>query len=225
MRQRNNFTRAYHLSDNVSEREKLYIAGHYYSGVVGDLNKAIETLQVATQEYPLQVDNFINLGVLYLLNGELRRANGHPQGPRMQPDNAIALENGIAGSVQPESSSRSEKYIAEAQRLGLNGTSLLSIEAGFYASQSDWNGVQRILAETAGRPDQFAVTRIWANILPQLGQIQLARTTFLRAADQAASAKDQDAQAGALLSAASAGWMVDRCFDPEPSRQRGPEIG
>ena len=57
----------------------------------------------------------------------------------------------------------------------------------------------------------------WANTLPQLGQIQLARTTFLRAADQAASTKAQDAQAGNLLAAASAGWMVDRCFDPEPT--------
>jgi tetratricopeptide (TPR) repeat protein len=48
-----------------------------------------------------------------------------------------------------------------------------------------------------------------------LGQIQLARTTLLRAADQAASVNQKDAQAGSLLSAASAGWMVDRCFDPD----------
>src|SRR6202046_873702 len=45
------FTRAYQLSSNVREREKIYIAGHYYSVVAGDLNKSIETLQVATQEY------------------------------------------------------------------------------------------------------------------------------------------------------------------------------
>ena len=38
------FTRAWQLSGNVSEREKLYIAGHYYSTVIGDLNKSIETL-------------------------------------------------------------------------------------------------------------------------------------------------------------------------------------
>ena len=69
------FTRAYQLSDNVSEREKLYIAGHYYSTVVGDLNKSIETLQVATQEYPLQVDNFINLGVFYLANGDIEKSD------------------------------------------------------------------------------------------------------------------------------------------------------
>src|SRR5271168_1615000 len=69
------FTQAWKLSDNVSEREKLYIAGHYYSAVLGNLNKAIETLQVATQEYPLQVDNFINIGVLYLGDGELEKSD------------------------------------------------------------------------------------------------------------------------------------------------------
>ena len=84
--------------------------------------------------------------------------------------------------------------------------------------------MQRILAETAGRPDQYAITSFWGNTLPQLGQIQLARSTFLRAADQAASAKSQDAQAGALLSAASAGWMVDRCFDPEPAAKEALQL-
>ena len=77
------FTRADQLSDNVSEREKLYIAGHYYSTVVGDLNKSIETLQVATQEYPLDADNFINLGVSYLANGDIEKSDAaNRAGPR-----------------------------------------------------------------------------------------------------------------------------------------------
>jgi serine/threonine protein kinase/tetratricopeptide (TPR) repeat protein len=211
-----NFTRAYHLSDNVSEREKLYIAGHYYSAVVGDLNKAIETLQVATQEYPLQIDNFINIGVLYLLDGELEKSDAaNRKALALQPDNAIALENGVAGAAALGQAAEARKYIAQAQRLGLSGTSLLAMETGFYATQGDWDAVQKILAETAGRPDKFAITSNWAGFLPQLGQIQLARTSYLRAADQAASAKEQDAQAGALLNAANVGWMVDRCFDPD----------
>jgi eukaryotic-like serine/threonine-protein kinase len=210
------FTRAYQLSSNVSEREKLYIAGHYYSTVVGDLNKSIETLQVATQEYPLQVDNFINLGVFYLQNGDLEKSvAANRKALALQPDEAYALENGISGATEFDNPAEAMKYIAEAQRIGLNGTSLLGVEAQFYASQSDWNNVQKLLAQTAGRPDQFSVTTAWGNFLPQLGQIQLAKTTLLRAADQAAGAKEQDAQAGALLSAASAGWMVNRCFDPE----------
>jgi eukaryotic-like serine/threonine-protein kinase len=210
------FTRAYQLSGNVSEREKLYIAGHYYSWVVGDLHKSIETLQVVTQEYPLQIDNFINLGVLYLTNGDVEKsAVAVRRALELQPDDSIALENGISAATNLDQAVEARKYIAEAQQLGLNGTSLLSSELSYYAIQSDWNNVQKIIAETAGRPDQFAASSGWATVLPQRGQIQLARNTFLRAADQAASVKASDAQAGALLSAASAGWMVDRCFDPE----------
>jgi eukaryotic-like serine/threonine-protein kinase len=209
-----NFTRAYQLSDNVSEREKLYIAGHYYSTVVGDQNKSIETLQVATQEYPLDASNFINLGVSYSAIGELEKSEAANRGAlALQPENAIALENEIGGATQL--GLPAEKYIAEAKRLGLNGTSLFGIEAAYYATHSDWDNVHKILADTAGRPDQVFIVAWWGSFLPQLGQFQLAHTTLLHAAEQAASAKEEDAQAGALLNAAYAGWMVDRCSDPE----------
>ena len=113
------FTKAYQLSDNVSEREKLYITAHYYSTVVGDLNKSIETLQVATQEYPLQVDTFVNLGVWYLDNGELEKsAAANRKALALQPDNAVAL---IMGSrkrppwvTQPQGRSTSRKHSVSA---------------------------------------------------------------------------------------------------------------
>jgi eukaryotic-like serine/threonine-protein kinase len=209
-------TRAYQLSENVSEREKLYIAGHYYSAVVGDLNKGIETLLVATQEYPLQIDNFINIGVLYLQSGDIEKsATANDRALALQPDDGVALENGISAATLLDQPAVAMKYIAQAQRLGLNGTDLLLQVAVYDASQSDWSGAQKVLAETAGRPDQSTVTTAWGNLIPQLGQIQLARTTLLRAADQAASVKAQDAQAGALLASSAAGWMVDQCFDPD----------
>ena len=210
------FTKAYQLSENVSEREKLYIAAHYYTTVVGDLNKSIETLQVATQEYPLQVDTFVNLGVSYLDNGEFEKsAAANRKALALQPDNAAALLNEVAEAANLGDVTEGEKYIATAQRLGLNGTNLFTTELQYYATESDWNSVQKIVAQTAGRPDQFYVTSIWGSLLPQLGQIQLARNTLLRAADQAASVNQKDVQAGSLLRAASAGWMVDRCFDPD----------
>jgi eukaryotic-like serine/threonine-protein kinase len=211
-----NFTKAYQLSDNVSEREKLYIAGQYYSNVVGDVNKSIETLQVATQEYPLQVENFVNLGVSYLSNGDLEKsATANRAALALQPDNAAALDNGIAEAATLSDATEGERYIAEAQRIGLNGTNLFGSKLQYYAIASDWNSTQKIIAETAGRPDQFFITSAWGSMLPQLGQIQLAKTTLLRAADQAASVNEKDVQAGSLLRAAGAGWMVDQCFDPD----------
>ena len=210
------FTKAYQLSDNVSEREKLYITAHYYSTVVGDLNKSIETLQVATQEYPLQVDTFVNLGVSYLDNGEFEKSAAvNRKALALQPDNAVALINEVAEAANLGDVTAGEKYIAEAQRFGLSGTNLLATELQYYATESDWNNVQKIVAQTAGRPDQFFVTSTWGGLLPQLGQIQLARKTLLLAANQAASVNQKDAQAGSLLRAASAGWMVDRCFNPD----------
>jgi eukaryotic-like serine/threonine-protein kinase len=211
-----NFTKAYQLSDNVSEREKLYIAGQYYSNVVGDLNKSIETLQVATQEYPLQIENFVNLGVSYLSNGDLEKsAAANRTALTLQPDNAAALDNGIAEAASLGDATEGERYIEEAQRIGLNGTNLFKTELQYYAITSDWKSVQKIVGETAGRPDQFVITSAWGSMLPQLGQVQLAKTTLLRAADQAASVNQKDVQAGSLLNAAGAGWMVDRCFDPD----------
>ncbi len=59
------FAKAYALSKNVSERERLYIAGHYYQNVEGNLPKVIETLQEAIQAYPGQIDNYININVAY----------------------------------------------------------------------------------------------------------------------------------------------------------------
>jgi serine/threonine protein kinase/tetratricopeptide (TPR) repeat protein len=209
------FTRAWQLSGNVSEREKLYIAGHYYSTVVGDTNKSIETLQVATQEYPLQLDNFINLGVGYLTNGDIEKAEiANRKALELQPDDSVALENGVGLSGILNHVAEGEKYIAEAKRIGLNGTGLLGVELQFHGIQGDWENVNKILAETAGRPDQFVINGTWGNLLPQLGQFQLAKTISLHTVDQATSAKANDAAAAGLLSAASVGWMIDECFDP-----------
>ena len=192
---------------------------------MGDLNKSIETLQVATQEYPLDAANFINLGVSYMQDGAIEKSDGATQRALLlQPDNAIALENGVAGATQLNEAARAAMYIAKAQRLGLNGTSLFGIEMQYYASQGDWNNVQKIITETAGRPDQFVITATWGALLPQLGQFQLAKTTLLHAADQAASAKEKDAQAGSLLTAAGAGWMVDRCFNPEQTVKEAQQL-
>ena len=86
----------------------------------------------------------------------------------------------------------------------------MAIESTFYATESDWNNVQKILAATAGRPDQFSVTANWGSLLPQLGQFQLARTTLLRAADQAATLKRRTPRpAPCSPPPTQAGWSID----------------
>jgi tetratricopeptide (TPR) repeat protein len=66
-------TKAYHLSKNVSEHERLYIEAHYYRYGLGDLPKAIATLKLATQTYPRNMENYVNLGNAQEAYGELEQ--------------------------------------------------------------------------------------------------------------------------------------------------------
>ncbi len=68
------FDKAYALSKNVSERERLYITGHYYQNVTGDMPKVIEALQESIQTYPTQMDNYINITAAYTAFGEFAKA-------------------------------------------------------------------------------------------------------------------------------------------------------
>jgi serine/threonine protein kinase/Tfp pilus assembly protein PilF len=210
------FTKAHELSGDVSERERLYIDGHYYSEVVGDLDKAIETLEVAIQEYPLQVENYINLGTYYTAKGQLEKAQEVLlKVLALQPDQAVGLDDVIAGYMQLDQYDEARKYVDQAKRQGLNSTDTLQYELALDGVTGDSAGVQTILAVGAGRPDQFMLTGQWGRIQAQWGQFRAASATLQKAAAQAGSAKAADAQAAFVLFAAYAGWPVGECQDAD----------
>jgi serine/threonine protein kinase/tetratricopeptide (TPR) repeat protein len=206
------FTRAHELSGDVSERERLYIEGHYYAEVTGDLDKAIETLQVAVQEYPLQVDNYVNLGVFYAEDGQPEEGREVLlKALELQPDQAIALSNLISSYTAIDKYDEARKHVAKATQLRLKGTTLLMYQMALYGATGDTAAIQRILTEGAGRPDQFQLTGQWGNIQAEWGQFRSATAALQRAAEQAGEAKAPDARAGLLLSAAYIGWPVGQC--------------
>jgi serine/threonine protein kinase/tetratricopeptide (TPR) repeat protein len=210
------FTRAHELSGDVSERERLYIEGHYYAEVTGDLDKAIETLQVAVQEYPLQIDNYINLGAIYSSEGKPDKAQAVLlKGLDLQPDASAGLSDVIAGYTVMDQYDEARKYVAKANQLGLNGTDMLAYTLSLDGVTGDTAGIQRILAEGAGRPDEFLLTGLLGNVQAEWGQFRAAGATLQQAAGQALEAKAPDAQAGFLLNAAFVGWPVGECQNPE----------
>ena len=58
-------TRAFEMRDRVSERERLYITSHYYSGVTGELDKELEAWELYKQTYPRDSVPLTNLAVAY----------------------------------------------------------------------------------------------------------------------------------------------------------------
>ncbi len=211
-------TRAHELSGDVSERERLYIEGHYYGEVVGDLDKAAETLEVAVQEYPLHLDNYINLGSLYQTEGKPEKSQEILlKALALQPDEGIGLSDVITGYTVLDQYDEARKYALKASQLGLNGTDMLSNLLTMDGVTGDMAGIQKILAEGTGRPDQFLVTGQWASVQAQWGQFRAAVVTLQQAAGQAAAVKAPDAQAGFVLTAAFIGWPVGECQNAEAS--------
>jgi tetratricopeptide (TPR) repeat protein len=210
------FTKAHGLSTDVSERERLYIEGHYYAEVTGDLDKAIETLQVAVQEYPLQIDNYVNLGATYLSAGKPEQGMlVLLKGLELQSDESASLSDVISGYMALDQNDEARKYMAQASQLGLNGTDLLSYELSLYGATGDMAGVQRVMTQAAGRPDQSLMTGVWGNIQAEWGQFRAASVTLQQAAVQAGEAKAPDAQAGFVLNAAYIGWPLGQCQNAE----------
>ncbi len=209
------FTRAHELSGNVSERERFYIEGHYYETVLGDREKAAETLQVAVQEYPLEIDNYVNLGDLYAGDAPEKAEQILLKALAMQQNQALALSNIVVVYTSMDQFDKARNYIAEASRAAINGTDLLGDSMSLYGATRDTAAIQKIMAEAPGRPDQFELTGRWANIQAQWGQFQGAAATLEQAAGQAGNAKAPDAQALFLLNAAYVGWPAQHCQDPQ----------
>ena len=65
-----NMSKAFELRDRTTEKEKLYISGHYYREVTGDLPKAIEAFTIFARIYPREPGPHANLGAIYSYIGK-----------------------------------------------------------------------------------------------------------------------------------------------------------
>jgi len=68
------FTKAFHLREHASEREKLAITADYYENVTGELDKAAQTYQEEIESYPRDSRAHLHLGTVYAEQGQYERA-------------------------------------------------------------------------------------------------------------------------------------------------------
>jgi eukaryotic-like serine/threonine-protein kinase len=217
----NYFSKAYALSKNVSERERLYIAGHYYENVEGNLPKVVEALQEAIQAYPGQIDNYININVAFQTLGQYDQGLPYAQkAVEIDPQESIAGENLLSDYIALGRTADMRKELDRTEKLELNSsTSDLVIYMVAHFLLGEPQEVQRVMAKIAGRPDEFLATSILATTQQYAGQYRLAAATMQRAAEQAARAKAPDAQAGFVLEGALARGLAGLCDSGEAVRQ------
>jgi serine/threonine protein kinase/Tfp pilus assembly protein PilF len=211
------FARAYELSQHVSERERLYIAAHYYMNVTGDIPKVIETLQEAIQAYPGNLDSYININVTYGFLAQFEQGLPFAQkAVQMQPDDAIASENLLADYMGLNRMAEARAELERARRLGLDrSTDVAAMHLVGYFLLGEPNEEQRIGAQVAGRPDEFLFRQYLAATQQFSGQYRKAAAISRQAFEQAGRAKAPDVQAGILVSNAEAQGLAGLCESNE----------
>ncbi|HTZ56696.1 MAG TPA: protein kinase [Acidobacteriaceae bacterium] len=216
------FAKAYALSKNVSERERLYITGHYYQNVTGDMPKVVEALQESIQTYPGQIDSYINITAAYSALGDFEKALPFAQkAVQMQPEDSIAAENllGIYNGLNRMEDARTE--MERAIKLGLNTSTLdRMIELQTYFLLGEPAQVQRLMTLVAGQPDEFLATQALASTQLFSGEFKQAEISTQRTYDQAGLAKAPDVQATALLTNAAGRGFAGLCDGNEAAVQK-----
>jgi tetratricopeptide (TPR) repeat protein len=84
---------AFDLKDRASEKERLYIAGHYYDSI-GDLEQSLQTWQFYQQTYPNDEIPYSNLAVMYGRLGDFEKDLKYSlDGIRIDPDSGYGYLN------------------------------------------------------------------------------------------------------------------------------------
>jgi eukaryotic-like serine/threonine-protein kinase len=207
------FAKAWQLSSHVSESERLYIAGHYYGFVTGDVPRQIEALQESIQTYPGQVASYININVAYQSMGQFERALPFAQkAVELQPEDAIAAENLLADQIALGHMPEVQLEIARQHRMGMDSSTDIEnvILVGDYLT-GQTQDIQKIVNQVAGRPDEFLVTIAHAIMQEYAGQFHQGSATFQQAFEQAGRVQAPDVQATVLLTDATSRGLAGMC--------------
>jgi len=205
------FTKAFQLREHASEREKLTIAAEYYSYVTGELDKAAKTFQEKIQSYPREDPAYVNLGIVYALQGQHEKAAEITrQAVRLAPDAVSEYEDLANYALAMQRFDETRRIIHEAQSRELDDYLLrnvvyalgfLTADSAAMAEQQHW---------FAGKPEFENVGLALASDTEAYGgHLGKARELTKRAVDSAnrADSKENGAvwQANAALLQAAYG--------------------
>lgn len=152
-----NFRRAFDLRERVSEREKYYIAEHYYDTVTGELDRAVETMELWRQAYPRDFIPFNNLAVEYIV------FLGQPEKGLALANECIRLQPSAPNAYQLAAASymllnRPDEAKAVLDRAVSANVDDMSIHTAFYRlsySRNDETGMQAQIQWAQGKGDEY----------------------------------------------------------------------
>jgi len=177
---------AFDRRGHISEREKFYIAAHYYVDVRGEFPKAIETYKLWTQTYVHDWVPFNNLSNEYVRIGDPQNAISAGQvALRLNPYHSLPYaalsEAYVRASRFPEAKAICERAIAEK----LDGPMIHRILYEVADAENDDHAMQRQVEWFADKPIKTQILDRQALSVMRSGQVRKARELFRLSAEAA----------------------------------------
>jgi serine/threonine protein kinase/tetratricopeptide (TPR) repeat protein len=171
--------KAYELRTRASEREKLYIQGHYYDEVQLDFDKTLATYGEWRQTYPRDTIPYDNAALAYNAMGQPEKARDMAsEALRLDPKDRFALANLASAylGLNRFDEARSIAEQATAQKLDSIGVHLVLTDLA--SIRGDRAAYDHEIELARGTPDEPFLLFWEANGQATLGKVKASRQTW-----------------------------------------------
>jgi len=216
--------RAFELRDRASELERLIIEEYYYSAVTGETDRAIETLETATQTYPRSFIAWNHLALAYGSTGQYDKdAAAQREFLRLVPS-AQANENLAIVFVQLNRLAEAKEVCVQAAARQMDSTYCHQVlyEVAFLNGESA--EMKRQLEWASAQPDQ-AIALGWQTWTASLqGQLRRERELAQRLMEVRLSRNSKDTAAASASGMAADDAVVGQCRQAGDDSRRALEL-
>ncbi len=204
-----NYKRAFDLRERVSEREKYYISEHYYDEVTGEIDKAVETMELWRQAYPRDYIPFNNLAVEYnVFYGQaekgLAMAN---ESIRLQPSVPNPYQLAAASYMLLNRPDEAKAVLERAISLKVDDMSVHSALYRLAFTRNDETGMRAQIQWAQGKGDEYEMLFNTALGATAHGKLQKARQLVDRAVEMTRRANFKETSAVNLANLAT--WEAE----------------
>ena len=182
-----NAHKAYDLREKVSERERFWIEGSYYTDVTGELEKSAQTFELWQQTYPRDDLPYLRLGVISASLGNWEKAlEERREALRLEPNNVY---NYVALGVTYRSLDRldeAEAVYKQAEERKLESEPLLLGRYQLAFLKGDAAQMAQLVSSAMGRPGfEDLLLAAQADTESWYGKLRNAHKLTRRAVDSA----------------------------------------
>jgi eukaryotic-like serine/threonine-protein kinase len=178
--------KAYELRDSVSETEKLRITYYYHNFVQGEMDKAIDTLELWRNTYPSFVVSYVSLSDSMERLGQSEKAIAYArEGLKRDPNYATIYMNLVESLVSVGRYDEAKETCKQAFERKLNGDYFHLFPYMIAFVENDAAAMGENLRWFAGRDDEYLALGLQAGTAGFRGQWRTAQDFSRRAIDMA----------------------------------------